>query len=584
MDKLKILFLADHTNPSHAGTILDHIQGIRRLSRHRVTLINPRFGASLKGMDLEYFDVILIHYSIWILWETYLSRPLSEKIKRAPCLKAQFIQDEYRYVNMTVDRMVELGIDVLFSCVPEAMMPRIYGDPRMRRVRMVPVLTGYVPESFIDGFAPMPIADRPIDIGYRSRANAPWLGNLSREKILIADGVLKRAPSLGLKCDVSVRESDRVYGRDWLALLGRCRAVLGTASGASIVDFDGNVENATNEYLIANPWASYDEIFDKVLKRHEGNAIINTISPRVFEAAVTRSAQIMFESPYAGVIEPWVHYIPLNRDFSNMTEVAELIRDDAYLEKLTERTHADLVESGRYSYARLVRHVDDILIEEVARRRLKADRTAPSARLSSGALDPFSIAMYFYARISPLLPDASPYIRMVKLLLSILLDRVALSLAVAMLARDKGNIQQLKLSIPELGRVAILRRRHLRAPHGGRRLSIATALKNGIIYFRAGPWTENESGEKRATRDATECIAAAFAEGSVKRILFQARLPIEDRPEFFEGASPINSIYEFERMTSLGREFPTPVARLVAINVSSVAADGGDNQGGNAPI
>jgi len=68
------------------------------------------------------------------------------------------------------------------------------------------------------------------------------------------------------------------------------------------------------------------------------------------------------------------------------------------------------------------------------------------------------------------------------------------------------------------------------------------------------------------------------------RILWQAHLPIEDRPEFLEGASPINSIYEFERLTRLGREFPTLVARLVAINVSSIAADVTGGEGGNIPI
>ncbi len=106
MIKLKILLLADHNNPSHAGTILDHIEALRHLSTHDVKLINPRFGGKLSFIDLNYFDVILIHYSLWIIWESYLSSGLVEKIRESRALKALFIQDEYRYVNITIDKMV----------------------------------------------------------------------------------------------------------------------------------------------------------------------------------------------------------------------------------------------------------------------------------------------------------------------------------------------------------------------------------------------------------------------------------------------------------------------------------------------
>lgn len=583
MDKLRILFLADYNNVGHAGTVFDHINGIRHLSRHHVTLMNPRFGASMVGVDLSFFDVILIHYSIWILWETYLSAPLRQKIRRSPCLKAQFIQDEYRYVNMTVDRMVDLGIDVLFSCVPEETLSRIYGDSRLQRVRKVPVLTGYVPEGFIDGLSLPPIIKRPIDIGYRSRANAPWLGNLSREKVLIAEGILQRAPALELKCDVSVQESDRIYGKDWPIFLGRCRAVLGTASGASIVDFDGKVESAANEYLMANPWASYDEVFDKVLAPYEGKAVINTISPRIFEAAVTRTAQIMFESPYAGIIDPWVHYIPLKRDFSNMAEVAALVRDDSYLEDLTERAHSDLVESGRFAYAQLTQLVDNVLGDEVARQRTNARKVAPSISSGSSNHRPFQMASLFYARIYPFLISGLPYIRMVKLMLFSLFDAWVLIFIVALLTKHKGRTQQLRAAIAELGRIAILRGKRIRGRQSERALSVTTVLQNGVICFHAAHRTEKRPLKMDAEGKMLKRIAAAFAEGRIKRILWQAKLPIEDRPEFFEGASPINSIYEFENLTHLGKEFPALVARLVCVNPFSNDTNDTGKKSENSP-
>ena len=49
-----------------------------------------------------------------------------------------------------------------------------------------------------------------------------------------------------------------------------------------------------------------------------------------------------------------MHYVPLEKDFSNFDEVVALIRDEAELERLTSRAHADLVDSGRFSLGTFV--------------------------------------------------------------------------------------------------------------------------------------------------------------------------------------------------------------------------------------
>jgi hypothetical protein len=51
----------------------------------------------------------------------------------------------------------------------------------------------------------------------------------------------------------------------------------------------------------------------------------------------------MFPGEYSGIVEPWRHYVPLEKDFSNMAEVAARLRDDRFVTELTERAHADLV-------------------------------------------------------------------------------------------------------------------------------------------------------------------------------------------------------------------------------------------------
>ena len=72
--------------------------------------------------------MIVIHYTIVVTLDAYLPFELAERIRRFEGLKVQFIQDEYRWVDEITARMRELGIDVLFTCVPETSPRLIYGE------------------------------------------------------------------------------------------------------------------------------------------------------------------------------------------------------------------------------------------------------------------------------------------------------------------------------------------------------------------------------------------------------------------------------------------------------------------------
>src|SRR5581483_320728 len=159
--------------------------------------------------------------------------------------------------------------------------------------------------------------------------------------------------------------------------LGSSRTTLGTESGASIVDFDGSLQERTEAYLTAHPAAPFDEVEREILAPFEGNAVIEAVSPRVFEAAGLGTAMVNFPGRYSDVIEPWAHYIPLEKDFSNFDEVVSAIRDDAVLEGLAARAHTDLVASGRYSLRTFVRGFD----REIEARMQPAQRR-PHPRLA----------------------------------------------------------------------------------------------------------------------------------------------------------------------------------------------------------
>jgi hypothetical protein len=379
---LSVLLLCDD-NPKHAPNVLEHIRALRQLSRHRVSVFNPVGIGRSRLLRLDDYDVVVVHYSIFVLEDRHLGFWFREQLANFGGLKVQFIQDEYRRVDAMTARIRELGIDVVFSSVPADAVPDVYGS-RLPGVDILPTLTGYVPTE-LGGLPRQSLAGRPLDVVYRGRSIPYWLGKLGQDKVAIGREFLERASSTDLRCDISWTEADRIYGDAWYGFLSSSRTTLGTESGASIADFDGSLQERTERHLKTNPAATFEEVEREILAPFEGNAVIDAISPRVFEAAALGTAMVNFVGRYSEVIEPWVHYIPLEKDFSNFDDVVALIGDDAELERVASRAHADLVSSGRYSLRTLVH---DFEAEIETRIRPARYRRSPVARTMRRKLAP----------------------------------------------------------------------------------------------------------------------------------------------------------------------------------------------------
>jgi hypothetical protein len=375
MPASSVLLLCDD-RPSHAPNVLEHIRAFPRYSRHSFDLFNPRGIGRSRFLRLDDYDAVVVHYTVPL----YLSDWFQERIAGFGGLKIQFLQDEYRRVDAMSAQMRELGIDVLFSSVPADAVPNVYGS-RLPGVDILPTLTGYVPAD-LDGRPRQPLTGRPLDVVYRGRSIPYWLGRLGQDKSLIGREFLARAATTGLRCDIAWTEADRIYGEDWYRFLSSSRSTLGTESGASIVDFDGSLQIRTDEYIAANPSATFEEVEREILAPFEGNAVIEAVSPRVFEAAALGTAMVNFPGRYSDVIAPWVHYVPLEKDFSNFDEVASAIGDDAVMERLAARAHEDLVASGRYSLEAFVQGFDRELEARVrpAERRRRPTKLNRSLR------------------------------------------------------------------------------------------------------------------------------------------------------------------------------------------------------------
>jgi hypothetical protein len=67
---------------------------------------------------------------------------------------------------------------------------------------------------------------------------------------------------------------------------------------------------------------------------------------------------ILFEGEYSKILTPDVHFIPLKKDFSNIENVFDKIRDRAFIREMAERSYEDILRSGAYSYQAFISSFD----------------------------------------------------------------------------------------------------------------------------------------------------------------------------------------------------------------------------------
>lgn len=367
----------------HVSTVRESLDAWRKYSRHSIYYVPATtgvFGARgvSDAVDLSIYDVLILHFSVRISVAHHLAEDLIDQIANHSGLKIAFIQDEYDAPEMARTWLERLDIDVVYTCVPPGGVEHVYPKSRFPRVDFIHTITGSVPENAaIDDFA-RPPGEREVLIGYRGRRLPHIYGMLGFEKYSIGVDMRRICKARGLPVDIEVDDDQRIYGTDWYRFLGSVRATLGTESGSNVFDFDGALGKAIATLLETEPDMSFQEVHSRILAEHEDLVRMNQISPKVFEAIRLRTALVLFEGKYSGVVEPDVHYISLKKDFSNIDDVLAKVQDDAFVKRMTDRAYDDIIVSGRYSYRALIAGFDgdiDLRVRRGPRFKLYASPT-----------------------------------------------------------------------------------------------------------------------------------------------------------------------------------------------------------------
>lgn len=357
---LRLLFLADTTHV--AGAVQQHIGSFSEYSCHAIDIVNSRENKYPPEDRAYSYDAILIHYSIFVLAESYLSHEWQEFISTFHGPVAVIHEDEYQNINAFADKFSQLGVDALFSCLDsKETLEKVYGKTALSsRALFFSCLPGYITPELLRISAPQ-TAERELDVVYRGRTLRPELGKFAQEKRLIGEQVLAVSEQYGLRCDISSAEEDRIYGADWPKFLMSGKAMLGVEGGATIFDFDGTISSAVSSYIESHPMADFNEIWSNVLIRYEGNVNYKTITPKFFEAIATKTVLILYPGAYSNILVPGRHFIQLERDGSNIEEVVGHLRDDAYLQSMANRTYDDIFSNPKLYNKFYVSQIDKVL-------------------------------------------------------------------------------------------------------------------------------------------------------------------------------------------------------------------------------
>lgn len=301
-------------------------------------------------------------------------------VSRLECPKIALPQDEYDHAGVLDEWLLELGVGSVYSCFGPKDWLTLY--PQLGpRANFHETLTGFIDEraAATVGGRVVPHSRRPRDIVYRARNLPYWFGSHGQLKHRIAEAVQERAGALGLTTDISTRPEDTIYGAGWLDFLSSGRAVIGAESGSSVLDARGEIKRRISRLLAERPNLTFEEVDAQMPEGWDSYAFF-AVSPRHLEAVITKTAQVLVEGHYSGVLEPERHYIPLRRDFSNLDEALERLHDVAAVEAMTERAYNDVYLSGRNSLGLLA---EQLCAEAVPRRSTRVALPLPLARRPS---------------------------------------------------------------------------------------------------------------------------------------------------------------------------------------------------------
>jgi glycosyltransferase involved in cell wall biosynthesis len=225
-------------------------------------------------------------------------------------VKIALPQDEYDHAAVLDCWLTDWRVNLIYSVCYEHR--DVFYPKASACAEIVEGMTGYIDDADIAMMRRLarPFEERDFDVGYRAKSLPPYFGRFGRLKAEMGERFRASFAGTGLLLNISVDPKHALMGDEWLRFLGNCRFTLGCESGSSLLDPTGEINHACGAYLAKSPNAEFEEVEAACFPGQDMQRIYSALSPRIFEAALAGTCQVLAPGRYMGILRPGEHYIP----------------------------------------------------------------------------------------------------------------------------------------------------------------------------------------------------------------------------------------------------------------------------------
>lgn len=292
------------------------------------------------------FDVIIILHSAFSN-ACFIPKFIQNIISLKKSYKIYFIGNEYKLMPEKIKFTKDLKIDLFVTQSLSKNIIELYRNELKCDVIGLPG-GGLDTDIF---YPKKEFFERSIDIGYRSYHEPEYFGHQERFQMMVKSReVLSKT---NLKYDLSMNENDRFVNENWSNFINDCKSFIGTNTGFDYFELNDEIRNKVNKYLMSidkfNPEQKFEKIYKEFFKDRKKTNSMRLITGRNIEVAGCKTLQFLVDGDYGNYFIPDVHYIKINKDYSNLEECFEKLSDQSFCEKIINNSYDTVTQKLKFS-------------------------------------------------------------------------------------------------------------------------------------------------------------------------------------------------------------------------------------------
>lgn len=254
-----------------------------------------------------------------------------------------FVGNEYCLMPEKINFIKKVEADFIASQLPRVAAEWLYAGCNKSKILLVPhALNSSAYKAYRD------YEQRKTDIGFIGDRYSLAIGDIERTELI--EYFAKKVFRQQLNIDIRLGRKLRLSREKYVNFLNSIKGTIGAESGTYYLEKTDETQKKVDAYLSRYPRATFEEIYDRFFKDYSNSVNGKAISSRHFEPIGTKTCQILLEGKYNDILESDVHYISLNKDYSNIDSVMDKFGDKDFTRKMTDNAHEYVMDSHTYDH------------------------------------------------------------------------------------------------------------------------------------------------------------------------------------------------------------------------------------------